>query len=110
MAARLEEEARTIQEEVRTRQVEFQQRATQVEELRGTLHNEVRDRQDADDKILKHNMVTVGGLEQHTDGNCSMEKEFRVLKQSNLDLRGVAQAEATTRRRGTEKVGTEKVP
>ena len=56
VAGRLEDVARTLQEEIRTRQVEFQQMVTQVEELRGSLHNEVRDRQDADDMILKRIM------------------------------------------------------
>jgi hypothetical protein len=101
VAARLEDVARTLQEEVRSRQVEFQQMVTQVEELRGSLHNEVRDRQDADDMILKRIMVNEGALEQHTDRICSIEKELMVLKQSTLDLRGVAQAEATTREEAT---------
>merc|ERR1719272_834839 len=101
LMTRLEDVARTLQEEVRTRQVEFQQMITQVEELHGALHNEVRDRQDADDMILKRIMVNEGALEQHTDRICSIEKELMVLKQSTLDLRGVAQAEATTREEAT---------
>ena len=46
--------------------------------------------------LLKRTMVVEGALEQDTDRIGAMEKELLILKQSTLDLRGVAQAEATT--------------
>ena len=87
--------ARTLQEEVNTRQVEFQQIVPKVKELCGPPHEEVRDREDAGDMILKRVMVETilahgVGLEQHTDRICSIEEELMVLKQSSPFLRGVA--------------------